>query len=321
MKLTLFKDAATKVISTARPVIFELKKHAPEILVAAGAVSVAGGTVLCCKATIDAKEELAKQIPPIGGMDEDGDIANPIFVTSEEEKRKFAIRKGANVVIGYLPGVGLVAGGIGMLVAAKSIEHRRFTAMLGAYSSLQAAFEEYRARVEREVGFDKEQQLLLGMETETVEYQVDNGDGKKPKKAKEEVVVFTGGENPYHRIFDEYNSPGEWRDNMEMNRFFLECQQTTLNLMLRTEGRVFLNDVYKRLGFEYCEVGQFVGWLADDIEGSKDGYIDFGIDYAAIKDEIAKAQAENRRPEPSIWLTFNCDGEVWDKPLKKKYDI
>ena len=307
MKLTIFKKAAVKIVSIAKPIAFELKKHSPEILVVAGSASIVGGTVLCCKATLDAKEKLSEEIEQAP----DGD---------EGEARTSAIKKGAGVVVGYLPGVGLVAGGVGMLVAAKSIEHRRFTAMLGAYSSLQSAFEEYRSRVEAEVGFDKEQELLNGVEKTDVEYLVEE-DGKKPKKVKEEVVIFTGGENPYHRIFDEYNSPSWWRENMNTNIFFLECQQKTMNLLLQAQGRVFLNDVYKQLGFEYCEVGQFVGWLADDIEGCKDGYIDFGIDYAAAKEEIARAQAENRRPEPSIWLTFNCDGEVWDKPLKKKYDI
>ena len=142
----------------------------------------------------------------------------------------------------------------------------------------------------------------------------------KQKKTKEEVTVFTGGESPYHRLFDECNSPTEWKDNLDQNKFFLECQQAVLNRDLRVNGRVFLNDVYKRLGFGYCEVGQFVGWLADDVEGSKDGFIDFGIDYGYLYDEIAKAQAEGRRPEPSIWLNFNCDGEVWDSPLTKKRD-
>lgn len=321
MDITFAKKAAYKILTVVKPMAFEVKKHAPEILVCTGVVSVAGGTALCCRATLSAKEKLSNTMPT-ANLDVDDDTPMTTYrPVDEDAERRFAIRKGVDVVIGYLPGAGLVVGGVAMLIAAKSIEHRRFTAMLGAYSSLQAAFEEYRARVEREVGAEKELELLNGSETIKVEYLVDNGDGKKPKKEKEEIVVFNGGENPYHRIFDEYNAPTTWYNNLDTNRFFLECEQKALNLVLQSEGRVFLNDVYKRLGFEYCEIGQFVGWLAEDVEGSKDGHIDFGIDYAAIKEEIAAAQAENRRPEPSIWLTFNCDGEIWDKPLKKKYDI
>ena len=319
MKVPAFAtDAITKVASAAKPLIFQLKKHAPEILVGTGTVSVIGGTVLACKATAKASDILKEPADVL--VEFDREEGGTFEVHDEEAEHRNAVKKGFLVVKGYLPAAGLVGGGLAMLVAAKQIEHNRFTAMLGAYSALQASFDEYRARVIEQGGEDMDRQLMNGATKVKVEYEEEQ-DGKKPKKVKEEITVFTRGEDPYHRIFDECNSPGEWRDNMETNKFFLECQQTVLNQELKAYGRIFLNDVYKRLGFDYCEVGQFVGWLADDIEGAKDGYIDFGIDYAAIDAEIERAQRENRRPEPSLWLNFNCDGEVWDKPLTKRYDV
>ncbi len=321
VKLPEFASGAImKVAAMAKPIAFQLKKHAPEILTGAGAASVLGGTVLACKATVKASSIASEPVEVVHEFDSvDGDEV--VRIHDEDAEHRLALKKGFDIVKAYLPASGLVAGGIVMMAAAKSIEHRRFTAALGAYSALQASFEEYRARVIEQGGEEMDRQLLNGVEKVKVEFEEDQGDGKKPKKVKEEITVFTRGEDPYHRIFDECNSPGEWRENLETNRFFLECQQTVLNQELKAYGRIFLNDVYKRLGFDYCEVGQFVGWLADDIEGAKDGYIDFGIDYAAIADEIDRAQRENRRPEPSLWLNFNCDGEVWDKPLVKRYDI
>lgn len=319
MKVPAFAtDAIAKVASAAKPLIFQLKKHAPEILVGTGTVSVIGGTVLACKATVKASDILKEPADVL--VEFDREEGGTFEVHDEEAEHRNAVKKGFLVAKGYLPAAGLVGGGLAMLVAAKQIEHNRFTAMLGAYSALQASFDEYRARVIEQGGEDMDRQLMNGATKVKVEYEEEQ-DGKKPKKVKEEITVFTRGEDPYHRIFDECNSPGEWRDNMETNKFFLECQQTVLNQELKAYGRIFLNDVYKRLGFDYCEVGQFVGWLADDIEGAKDGYIDFGIDYAAIDAEIERAQRENRRPEPSLWLNFNCDGEVWDKPLVKRYDV
>lgn len=315
----LLKETGTKALAKAAPVIFQLKKHLPEILVGTGAASVVTGTVLACKAAPTAKA-IWESRADIVGFDSDGDGNVEEREATEEERRRVIVQSGLDIVKLYAPGAGLVAGGIAMLVAAKSVEHRRFTAALGAYSTLQAAFDEYRARVVEEGGPELDAKLLNGSKSEKISYMSEDEETGKQKKAKEEVTIFTGGENPYHRIFDECNSPREWQDNLEQNKFFLECQQAVLNRELQTNGRIFLNDVYKRLGFEYCEVGQFVGWLSDDIEGSKDGFIDFGIDYGYLYDEIAKAQAEGRRPEPSIWLNFNCDGEVWDKPLKKKRD-
>jgi hypothetical protein len=313
------KELGKTVLVKVSPLIFQVKKHLPEILVGTGAVSIAAGTVLACKAAPTAKMVWETRTDIVGfDADDDGNMIER--EATEEEKRKLAISSGVKVVKLYAPGVGLIVGGTALLIAAKSVEHRRFTAALGAYSTLQAAFDEYRARVIEEGGNELDAKYLNGSKQEKILYVSEDEETGKQKKSKEEVTVFTGGESPYHRLFDECNSPTEWKDNLDQNKFFLECQQAVLNRDLQVNGRIFLNDVYKRLGFGYCEVGQFVGWLSDDIEGSKDGFIDFGIDYGYLYDEIAKAQAEGRRPEPSIWLNFNCDGEVWDKPLKKKRD-
>ncbi len=327
MELVFVNTIADKVLPVVKPILFSAKKHLPEILVASGSVSVVGGTVMACKATIGAKKKLDMELSEItietAEFDDDGNEIDRYSRTPEslaELDRKVALDVGLKVVKGYLPSVGMIGGGIAMLVAAKSIEHRRFTAMLGAYSLLQSTFEEYRGRVIAEHGPEMDYRCMNGVEIEKVDILEEQEDGKKAKKVKEEVVVFTGGENPYHRIFDDCNSPLNWSNNMEQNRFFLECQQASANNDLKRDGRLFLNDVYKRLGFEYCSIGQMVGWLADDIEGSKDGYVDFGIDYAALGEEVRRAQLEQRRPEPSIWLTFNCDGVIWDKPLVKRYD-
>lgn len=313
MKVKFVSKALKAVGTKAAPIIFWAKKHAPEILVGTGAVSVIGGTVLACRATIKAKDILEEPIVP----------SEAEIITEEEfenESRKEAVKKGLNVVKVYLPAAGLIGGGVGMLVAAKSIEHRRFTAMLGAYSTLQSMFEEYRGRVIAEGGESLDYRCLNGAETAKVEKLVEQEDGKKPKKVKEEVTVFTAGENPYHRIFDDCNSQ-DWRNDREANLNFLQCQEKALNYVLQSKGRVFLSEVYSALGLEYNPVGQFVGWVADDIEGAKDGYISFGIDWAYERIEIDRAFDEGRDPEPSLWLTFNCDGEVWSNPMKKRYDI
>lgn len=322
MELKILRTIADKALPVVKPIIFQLRKHSPEILTGTGAVAIVGGTVLACVNTKTAVETLNSS--PLTWYEEEELEEQGVPEEERTEIRKSAMQKKVMLVVrSYIPSGGLVLGGVAMMAAAKSIEHRRFTAMLGAYSTLQSMFDEYRGRVIAEGGPSMDYRCMNGTETVKVEIeeQPEEGSKKKPKKTKEEVVVFTRGEDPYHRIFDECNCPSTWRENMENNRFFLECQQTVLNRELKATGRIFLNDVYKRLGFDYCEVGQFVGWLAEDIEGSKDGFIDFGIDYGALREEVERAQLENRRPEPSMWLNFNCDGEVWDKPLVKKYDI
>lgn len=321
MNAEFFKKGLAAVSTKAAPAIFQLKRHLPEILVGAGAVSIAGGTVLACRATIKAKEILDQPIETVvEELDEDGEVVTAT-VLGDADIRKEQIVKGATVAAKYLPAAGLIIGGTGMLVAAKSIEHRRFAAALGAYSTMQAMFEQYRGRIISDHGPAADQRALRGETVEAVEVLEEQEEGKKPKKAKKELV-FRGveDEDPFHRIFDECNCPHTFVHNLGENELLLECWQARFNQKLKAEGRVFLNDVYEALGFEYLPIGQFVGWVADDIEGCKDGFIDFGIDYAYIKEEIARAMDEGRAPEPAIWLEFNCDGEVWNNPLKKKYD-
>jgi hypothetical protein len=313
LNVEVFKNAIGVAKLKVAPVMFQVRKHLPEILVATGAVSVVGGTVLACKATVEAKDILDEEIETtVTIVADDEEFVHEL---TESEIRREQIGKGLHIVKIYAAPAGLVVGGVGMLVAAKSIEHRRLTAALGAYSSLQAMFDEYRERVALEQGEDKEKLIFSG--TSKGEIVEEAEDGKKPKKHKLDFPIRDG-EDPYHRLFDDCNCPHVWRDNLEENRFFLECQQKALDMRLQYTGRVFLNEVYEALGFSYLPIGQFVGWLSDDIEGSKDGHIDFGIDYAYLRSEIEAAQREQRTPEPSIWLNFNCDGEVWSNPMRKK---
>lgn len=306
MAIELFAKGLEAARTNLAPLAFQLKKHLPEILVGGGVVSIAGGTVLACRATLKAESILNEEIP---------------LCVTEKEAKKEAIRKGGKVAVAYLPAAGLLVGGTGMLVAAKSIEHRRVVAALGAYSSLQTMFETYRERVISEHGEDADKRALEGKTLEKLEMEEESEEGKKPKKKKQDIFVKEfEDEDPFHRLFDETTSPHEWRNNLDENRFFLECQQKALNIKLKHTGRVFLNDVYEALGLPYLPIGQFVGWVSDDIEGSKDGYIDFGIDYSYLRSEIEAAQMEGRNPEPSIWINLNPDGEVWSNPMKKKYD-
>lgn len=305
MKAEIIRQGLEAAKTKAAPAIFWIRKHAPEILVATGIASIGGGTVLACKATLDAKVILEEEVV--------------VTEENEEECKREAVKRAAKVAGKYAPAAGLLVGGTAMLVAAKSIEHRRFTAALGAYSSMQTLFDQYRERVAAEYGEEAEERISKGVKMEKADVLEEQEDGKKPKRTKVELAIRED-EDPFHRIFDECNCPHEWRKNLEENLYFLACQEKALNNKLQRVGRVFLNEVYDALGFEYLPIGQFVGWVADDREGYKDGYIDFGIDYGYLRKEVELAQQEGRNPEPSIWLNFNCDGEVWDNPMKKRYD-
>src|SRR5688500_7899503 len=66
-------------------------------------------------------------------------------------------------------------------------------------------------------------------------------------------------EEIYVRQFDE--TCPEWKNNVELNKTYLQVQEKYCNHKLRRNGYLFLNDVYDSLGFTRTSVGQLVGWL------------------------------------------------------------
>lgn len=88
-------------------------------------------------------------------------------------------------------------------------------------------------------------------------------------------VVGIDGISDYAKFFDEYNP--NWEKDSEYNLMFLRAQQNYANDLLVKRGYLFLNDVYKMLGFEPTRAGQVVGWRYEPEESNCDGYVSFGI--------------------------------------------
>lgn len=89
---------------------------------------------------------------------------------------------------------------------------------------------------------------------------------------------------------------------------FLRAQQNYANDLLVKRGYLFLNDVYKMLGFEPTRAGQVVGWRHEPEKSDCDGYVSFGI-YNANR-ETARDFVNGY--ERSILLDFNVDGPILD---------
>ena len=97
------------------------------------------------------------------------------------------------------------------------------------------------------------------------------------------------------------------------NLTFIKSIQCFANDRLRAEGHLFLNDVYRMLGFPDTSEGQIVGWIWDpknELSDNGDSYIDFGIFDSCFR----KAEVRDfiNGYEPCIWLDFNVDGVVYD---------
>jgi hypothetical protein len=196
----------------------------------------------------------------------------------------------------YAPAVAVGAISIAALSGSHVILTRRNAALTAAYAAVSKAYVEYRARVEEQLGEDKERMIYHAAEVREL-VDPDNPDGKKIKEVVADPTRFS----PYARFFDEA-SP-DWQKDAELNRYYIQCQQNYANHLLQARGHVFLNEVYDMLGIERSKAGQVVGWL---IGGDGDNYIDFGM-FEARNSEFINGN------ERCILLDFNVDGVIYDQ--------
>lgn len=286
-KLEAIKFAAMK---GSGPLMRIAHKHGPKILMGLGIGGVVASGALLVQRTLqveplvnDHKIRLdeAKDAPK---EEKDRAVAKAYFNTS----KKMLVHYGPAVSVGML--------GLTSILISNGILARRNAALVAAYQTVSTAFGEYRKRVEKEVGEDRERELYLNLHREEV----------TDPDTKEVRTVVSPDKDPnkigtYARFFDELNP--FYSAHPEHNLLFLKQQQSYLTDMLRAKGHVFLNEVYTAIGIPKTQAGNVVGWSINE-EG--DDFIDFGIyDFSS-----QKARDFVNGYEKAILLDFNVNGAI-----------
>jgi Family of unknown function (DUF6353) len=270
-----------------------LKKHGPEILTGIGVVGFGATTYLVGKAVLKAQK-------PLEELRADAHIIASKEVAKEYTKRdkqqeigRLYVHRGLEIAKIFSPAI--AAGGMSVIcvISAHGLMQRKQTALVAAYTALDAGFKAYRQRVREEIGEEKERELYRRpvmravdqVESEEPVYEIDK-DAARPSQ--------------YGRFYDQFNI--HWSKTPEWNMMQLRVFERSANDMLNAKGFLFLNEVYDMLGFDWTQAGQVVGWRND---GDGDGYVDFGL-YA---DEERNRDFINGEV-PSIFLDFNVDGPI-----------
>lgn len=279
--------------------ILTAKKQSPHIFFVGGMIGMATSTVLACRATLklgETLDEINKDINDFKNLKDDIDQHHEEkYPVDQYNKDMFYVHVKAAVKITklYAPSVGLGLVSIAALSGSHVQLAKRNTALMAAYATVQTAFNEYRERIRKEIGEEKELDVYHGA---TISELTDE-DGKKVKVK----TIDPTKRSMYSRIFDEYSE--KWQKDPELNRIYLECQQAYANDLLKVRGHVLLNDVYDMLGMDRSSAGAVVGWVIGE-EG--DNYIDFGM-YEAYNTPFINGW------ERSVVLDFNVDGVIYDK--------
>lgn len=289
-----------------------LQKYSPEILLGAGIIGGVIAAVMAAKATLDAEAIIDEHKTDMEMLEQ-----SPV-PTDDMMNAKVRVYAKTGLEFGklYGPAVGLGALSMACILSSHGLMNKRQVSLIAAYNLISDGFQSYRDRVVEEFGAQKDMEFKLGLrETKYTETQIEVGEDGQEKKVKTKKTGYNVDpefKSIYARFFDESN-PNFNRNSRAMNKAFLMGQQAYFNDILFLEGVVFLNDVYKALGFPVTKEGQLVGWINRSPkqlkEEKRDGYISFGL---FDIDSPRTAREFVNEVNPSVLLDFNVDGIVFD---------
>lgn len=298
------------------------RKHSPEILLGAGIAGTIGSTVLACKATLklpEIAEERNELINKINETYNESQNGGEISYSEEDmvrDTKKVKTQTIIKTIKAYVPAV--IVGGlsIGSILTGHKILKKRNLVLAAAYTTVNQGFKKYRKNVVDKYGKEVDEEMRLGIKAKEITKKETDAKGKE-KEVKETVydIDDVTKYSPTARIFDE--SCPAWSKDPNLNLIFLRQQQNFCNDKLKSQGYLFLDEVYKMLGFPVTSLSRKVGWIYDpDNNDVGDNYVDFGI--YDLTDESKRRFVNGH--EKSIILDFNIDGVINEKFEKYEYE-
>jgi len=269
-----------------------LSKHAPTILTAAGTAGFIGTTILASKATLKVEETIAEEAALLVKVHEAHDAGKLEDKDALHDKVILYTRMTTKLAKLYAPALILGAASIVSLATGHGIMLKRNASLAAAYAAVDQAFKTYKKKVESKFGKDAVIDALVSTAEEDL----------TKNELTMEAIAAVDGVSPYGVIFDETNN--NWSADEDLSMLHLKCQQQYANDILQTRGHIFLNEVYKMLGFPHTPAGAVTGW----VKGNGDDFIDFNIFEGTFEGEDEKGRTVTK------WaLDFNVDGVMYDK--------
>ena len=299
------------------------KIFSPELCAAGSILLGLGCVITSCIATVKSEPavkdcmEREENIRKIYGEGDEERLRPVKELNKAEQNSVHDIRKDMAVVLvkNYALPVILGIASVALQVHGLKILRRSLEATTIALAAKTKELDEYRKRVIEDQGVEKDQEYMHGLKKETsVVVDPDTGEVIGEKTEYKQVRP---GISQYARVFDEgewdeankkwiWKNP-VWKDDNDVNQANLRYIEREMNGRLARDGYLFLNDVYKRLGFPPTIDGQIVGWLYDSIRG--DHAVSFGVftdDPRQLPCNLSFIDGDSNTP----LLDFNVDGPI-----------
>jgi hypothetical protein len=310
-------DILKKAKFTVNRTGLKLKKHSPEIMLAVGIVGVVGSTVLACRATLKVGDVIDKAKEDLNTLKEyEEAVENGKIDIAEDEREvkleevkhsKPAVYLKTSMTLAklYAPAVGLGVLSIASICGSHRIMNKRVVGLSAALVTAERSFKEYRGRVVDRFGEDLDRELRFDIKKKEVDMTVVDENGKEEVTTQTVDVIDPTQISDYSRIWHEGNTG--WTKDPVHNKWYLQKVEEMFTDKLRTEGHLFLNEVYHTLGFNKIPDGQMIGWVYDEKNPIGDNFVSFGI-YNDIEDEAKRLFINGE--ERSVLLDFNHDGNI-----------
>lgn len=285
-----------------------IKKASPVLCLAVGIAGTVTGTVLACRATMKAQpviKNFKDELDKVHAMKESADSKQ-----YGKDLTMAYFRGIGNVGKLYLPAAITEAVSIGLIIKGHKIQNARLAGLSAAYTTMSNAYNKVQKKLHDE-NQQLEQKFIYGSENKKIETEVPDAKGKLKKVVKNGTVINPDDiVSPYARYFNLENP--NWDENPMMSLDFIMKQQKAANRMLKDRGYLFLNEVYRLLGFGITDYGQQVGWIYApfDENAQGDSYVSFGL-YEDVMPRLMNQNFVNGDCQECL-LDFNVDGYILD---------
>lgn len=285
-------------------------KRSPELLAGLGVFGVVASAVMACKATLKLDDTLKEKRDRINEIhtfvEEHGYSEDYTEKDMRQELSVTYVKAGMEVAKLYAPAILLGVASLSCIVGSHYILKKRNAALAAAYAAVDQGFKEYQKRVAERFGEEAEKEIRYGIKKEEVEEKKTTKSGKEKIEKKVVETYDPNNRSPYAVVFD--SGCVGWSKDPEWNKKFLLNQQALANRKLQEQGYLFLNDVYKMLGFMPTKMGHVVGWIYDEKHPIGDNFVDFGL---YNTDDEATRRFINGLERNAI-LDFNVDGNIYE---------
>ena len=298
-----FKDS---LITFGKKTLFNAKKYSPELM-AGGAIVLGIGTVVATWFAARKHDEVMAEPKKMIETAKSMELSETYTKKDRQHDIFLGYVKGAAAIVKlYGPAALMGSASIACGIGSYKVLAGRNAGLVAANTILGKELDARENYILEKFGQEELDKMRMAGKTETVTETVVDENGEE--KTVEKVVPAKGyDKNTLDRFFDEFCM--RYTKDPLHNLMFLKSTLATMNMRLKADHLLFLNDVYEEIGLPKSQAGYQYGWVYCPGESNPEDLVDFGL-------RLGDKEWENKMVEDGVesyLLHFNCKKIVWSE--------